>query len=59
MVWTTPFGFAGGAGGVKNVERMLGVERFGRTNVGSFGHQLVPPVIATRRCMLIAVPVRL
>ena len=32
---------------IENVERMFGVERLGRTIVGSFGHQLVPPVIAS------------
>src|SRR3984957_19108989 len=40
------FRFAGSPGGVKNVERMLGIERLGGTNVGSFRHQFVPPVIA-------------
>ena len=39
---------AGGAGGVEDVERMLGVERLGRAVVGSLRHQLVPPVVAAR-----------
>ena len=39
------FGFSGGAGGVEDVERMLGVERLGGADVGSFRHKIVPPVI--------------
>src|SRR5271155_441993 len=39
------FGFAGGAGGVQDIERMLGIQGLGGADVGSFGHQIVPPVI--------------
>ena len=39
-------GLSGGAGGVEDVERMLGVERFGGAIVGGFGHEIVPPVVA-------------
>ena len=39
---------AGRAGSVENVERMLGIERLGRTLIGRLRHQLVPPVIAAR-----------
>ena len=40
--------FAGGSGSVKDVERVLGVERLGGTIVRRLRHQLVPPVIAAR-----------
>ena len=46
MVCTMPLGFAGRAGGVEDIERMLGVERLGRAIVAGLGHQLVPPVVA-------------
>src|SRR5919201_4507517 len=41
------FRFAGCAGGVQDVERVFGVQRFGRTDPPFlFPHQLVPPMIA-------------
>src|SRR5271170_6256030 len=39
-------GFAGGAGGVKNVERMFGVKRLGGADVGNRSHEFMPPVVA-------------
>src|SRR5216684_5456034 len=39
------FGFAGGARGVKDIKRMLGVERLGGADVGGLRHQVVPPMI--------------
>src|SRR5579863_237478 len=43
-----PFGFTGGAGGVKNIQRMFRVERLGGAFAGDGSHELVPPVIAAR-----------
>src|SRR5437870_6008630 len=40
------FGFAGGAGRVQDIKRMFGVERLSGTVIRSFGHKLVPPVVA-------------
>ena len=34
------------ARGVKDVERMFGIERLRRAFIGGIGHQLVPPVVA-------------
>src|SRR5207302_11399353 len=39
------FGLSRGSRGIEDVKRMLGVERLGRTNIRSFRHQLVPPVV--------------
>src|SRR6185312_5200361 len=38
-------GFSRGAGGVEDIKRMLGVEWLGGANVGSFRHEVMPPVI--------------
>src|SRR5581483_5998745 len=42
------FGFPCCAGGVKDIERVFGIEWFRWTLVGSVGHQLVPPLVAPR-----------
>src|ERR1019366_3116549 len=39
-------GLAGGAGGVEDVERVLGVEMLGGAVGGGGGHKVVPPVVA-------------
>ena len=39
-------GLAGGAGGVKDVERVFGIELLGGALGRGGGHQIVPPVIA-------------
>src|SRR5215208_6200379 len=40
-------GFAGRAGGVEDVEDVLGVGLLGRTLLVGVGHQVVPPVVST------------
>ena len=39
--------FTGRSGGIEDIKRMFGIERFGRTFIGGFLHQVVPPVVAT------------
>src|SRR5258706_11938001 len=39
------------AGGGKDVEGVYGIERFRGTVVGAFGHYLMPPVVASARCV--------
>ena len=40
-------GLAGCSRRIKDVQRMFGIERFCRTLIGSFRHQLMPPVITS------------